>query len=61
NERALIEHWNGQAWSIIQHEAPPYSYLVSVSLTHGKIWAVGGTYKSGLDTTPTGSLIEVSC
>lgn len=61
NERALIEHWDGQKWSIVPHQAPPYSYLDSIRIANGKIWAVGNAYKSGLDDTPTGALIAVSC
>jgi hypothetical protein len=53
---ALIEHYNGSAWSLVSAPAPTYKgYLSGVtSLSPSNAWAVGGTYNDG----PEGPLVE---
>ncbi len=44
-EQALIEHWNGSQWSIVQGENPgqgwPYALNGVVALSSNNVWAVG--------------------
>jgi hypothetical protein len=53
---ALIEHYNGSAWSLVSAPAPSYlGYLSGVtSLSPSNAWAVGGLYNDG----PEGPLVE---
>jgi hypothetical protein len=53
---ALIEHYNGSAWSLVPAPAPTYNgYLSGVtSLSPSNAWAVGGMYNDG----PEGPLVE---
>jgi hypothetical protein len=53
---ALIEHYNGSAWSLVSSPAPSYKgYLSGVtSLSASNAWAVGGMYNDG----PEGPLVE---
>jgi hypothetical protein len=53
---ALIEHYNGSAWSLVSAPTPAYNgYLSGVtSLSPSNAWAVGGTYYDG----PEGPLVE---
>jgi hypothetical protein len=53
---ALIEHYNGSAWSLVSAPTPTYNgYLSGVtSLSPSNAWAVGGMYYDG----PEGPLVE---
>jgi hypothetical protein len=53
---ALIEHYNGSAWSLVSSPTPTYNgYLSGVtSLSPSNAWAVGGMYNDG----PEGPLVE---
>ncbi|HEY0754366.1 MAG TPA: hypothetical protein VGD98_10420 [Ktedonobacteraceae bacterium] len=61
NKRSLIVHWNGQIWKTVAHPSPAFAYLADITISGGKVWAVGGTYHNDLDQTATGALIETSC
>lgn len=58
----LIEHWNGQNWSIaLQQSAQAQDggkSLSGITFSGAKIWVIGDTYKSSTVTNP---FIETNC
>jgi hypothetical protein len=39
--QALIEHWNGSSWSLMDNPATQRLFGVSASTASGEVWAVG--------------------
>jgi hypothetical protein len=56
DDRTLIEHWNGQAWSKVASPNPPNSagsYLYGVSITSSNdAWAAGHYYNDAKISQP---------
>ncbi len=59
NARPLIEHWDGQQWSLVTATFPAtYSALYQIkALSASDIWAVGATFASG-ENDSSQALIE---
>jgi hypothetical protein len=55
----LIEHWDGQQWSIVQQQRQASGSLSSLAFTGKKIWSVG-TSVTGPQQIPN-PLIETNC
>jgi len=59
SSQPLIEHWNGNTWTIVNSPAPASSSLYSIAaVSANDIWAVGGHGVSSSGVTVQRTLIE---
>ena len=47
NPQALLEHWNGSSWSLVNAPTPTRALLSGITCQRGECWAVGTGSDSG--------------
>lgn len=69
-DQPLMEHWDGQAWSVVVPVSPTHGSVMSLAVAGGRAWALVDEYKvpgvqiagfSGFTSSATAEVLETGC